>query len=174
VASRRPRVTLALWGVLLAVGLYVFVWALDREGFPPVNTPFVEVETDYFVDDIERVDADIAQPLLDAYSDVEGIGRIQTFSRPNRLFAFIEFESDYTSDDGVALLLATDQLALPDGVVLEISPENPTKFADIYVLIVTVADPQGPSRQSWRSRRPSLPRACASSTRSPMPHHSAC
>ena len=144
VASRRPRVTLALWGILLAVGVYAYVWALDREGFPPVNTPFVEIEADYFVDDVERVDDEIARPIFEAFADVEGVGQLQTFSRPNRMFAFVEFESDYVSSEGVALLRAAGQPDLPDGVTLEINPEEPTKFADLYDLIVTIAGSRSP------------------------------
>lgn len=147
VASRRPRITLALWGVLLAVGVYAYVWALDREGFPPVSTPFVGIETDYFVDDIERVDAEIAGPVFDAFAEVEGVGQIRTFSRPNGMFAFVEFESGYVSSEGVELLQAAPQPDLPDGVVLEMNPEEPTKFADLYDLIVTIAGPPGATAQ---------------------------
>ncbi len=142
-ASRRPRATLAVWGILIAVGVYAYVWALDREGFPPVSTPFVEIETDYFVDDVDRVDAEIARPLFEAFRDVEGVGQIQTFSRANRMFGFIEFGSDYVSSEGVALLEAAPPPDLPPGVELSFDPVEPTKFADVYDLIVTIAGPPG-------------------------------
>lgn len=143
VASRRPRVTLGAWVVLLAVGIYAYAVALDREGFPPVQASFAQVEADYFVDDADRVDADIAQPVIAAFADVDGVDQIRTFTRANRMFAFVEFDSSFTSPEGKALLEAAPQPDLPDGVVLEIDPVDPTKFADTYDLIVTIAGPAG-------------------------------
>ncbi len=72
-ASRRWKATLAFFVVVVLAGGYSFGSGLDREGFPPINTPISIVTGTYFVDDIDQVDADVTQPLADAFAGVEGV-----------------------------------------------------------------------------------------------------
>ena len=93
-AASRPRVTVIAWLVLLATGIYAFVFALDREGFPPVNVPIAVVSANWFVDDEIRVDAELATPVFEAYKDVEGVDSVSTFSRPDGFAAVFEFDNE--------------------------------------------------------------------------------
>ena len=140
-AASRPRVTVIAWLVLLATGIYAFVFALDREGFPPVNVPIAVVSANWFVDDEIRVDAELATPVFEAYKDVEGVDSVSTFSRPDGFAAVFEFDTSFSSADGVAALNAAAAPALPEGVALEIDPVDATKFLENYDLIVTVIGP---------------------------------
>jgi multidrug efflux pump subunit AcrB len=144
-ASRRPRATLALWGVLLAFGLYAFVGGLDREGFPPVNIPVVVIRSTYFVDDPATIDRDIAVPVSEAYADVEGVDQIRTFSQPNSFVGVVEFTDGFKSPEGLVALEAVQRPDLPEVVTLEFEAVQATKFDDEYDLIVTIAGPPGAS-----------------------------
>ena len=140
-AASRPRLTVIAWLVLLATGIYAFVVALDREGFPPVNVPIAVVSANWFVDDELRVDEELATPVYEAYKDVEGVEGVSTFSRSDGFVAVFEFETSFSSADGVAALNAATAPAVPEGVTLEVDPVDATKFLDNYDLIVTVIGP---------------------------------
>ena len=151
-AAGRPRVTVIAWIVLLATGLYAFVVALDREGFPPVNVPIAIVSGIWFVDDDLRVDDELANPVFEAYGDVEGVESVSTFSRPDGFAAVFEFDTSYSSADGVAALQAAAPPALPDGVELTIDPVDATKFLNTYDLIVTVIGPNDASPEELEAQ----------------------
>jgi len=140
-AAGRPRVTVVAWLVLLATGIYAFVFALDREGFPPVNVPIAVASANWFVDDELRVDEELAIPVFEAFSGVPGVEGVSTFSRPDGFAAVFEFETTFSSRDGVAALRAATPPSLPDGVELAIDPVDATKFLENYDLIVTVIGP---------------------------------
>ncbi|MGB1505591.1 MAG: hypothetical protein ACPHDT_08920, partial [Acidimicrobiales bacterium] len=42
-AAGRPRLTVIVWLLLLATGIYAYSTGLAREGFPPVNLPIAVV-----------------------------------------------------------------------------------------------------------------------------------
>ncbi|MEO0494996.1 MAG: efflux RND transporter permease subunit [Actinomycetota bacterium] len=140
-AARRSRVTVVAWIILLATGLYAFVFALDREGFPPVNVPVAVVSANWFVDDELRVDEELATPVYEAFKDIEGVEGVSTFSRPDGFAAIFEFETSFASADGVAALSAATAPTLPEGVELAIDPVDATKFLNTYDLLVTVVGP---------------------------------
>ncbi len=140
-AARQPRVTVLVWLILLATGVYAFTGALDREGFPPVNVPIALAEATWFVDDAARVDAEIAAPLHDAYADVDGVDSIQTFSRPDNFIAVFEFDTSFSSTGGIEALEAVAAPVLPAEATLEFSAIDATKFLDTYDLVVTVIGP---------------------------------
>jgi multidrug efflux pump subunit AcrB len=140
-AASKPRVTVLLWLILLATGVYAYTGALDREGFPPVNVPIALAEVTWFVDDETEVDAKVAVPVFEAYRDVDGVDSIQTFSRPDGFVAVFEFEPSFSSTDGLASLEAAPLPDLPPEVTLEFSPIDATKFLDTYDMVVTIVGP---------------------------------
>ena len=97
-AARRWKVTLALLTVVLIVGVSAFGFGLDREGFPPINTPISVVSGTYFVDDAEAVDRDVVQPLEAAFSEVEGVIETESRALPTSFSVVVEFESDISSE----------------------------------------------------------------------------
>ncbi|NNF55892.1 MAG: efflux RND transporter permease subunit [Acidimicrobiales bacterium] len=135
-------VTLALWVVLVAGGVFAFVSGLDREGFPPVDVPIVVVDGAFFVDDPAAVDELVATPLQEAYSEIEGVEEVTTISLPSAFFVVVQFESGFTSPDGAALLQpATDSVSLPPEAAVTVRPLDATKFLEVYDILVSVSGP---------------------------------
>ena len=143
-AARRWPLTLALWGILLAFGLFAFFGGLGREGFPTVNVPIVVVDGTYFVDDRETVDLDIAQPLSEQYGAVDGVSNVTSISLDNAFAVIVEFEDTFTSVEGAALLEdVTDGVGLPPEASASVRTVDATKFLDVYDTIVSVTGPDG-------------------------------
>ncbi len=58
-ATRRWQISLGFMVMLLIAGVSAYGFGLDREGFPPVDTPIAIVTGTYFVDDADTVDAEV-------------------------------------------------------------------------------------------------------------------
>lgn len=139
-ASRRWRLTLALLLTVIAVGVFAFTTGLDRQGFPPINTPISIVTGVYFVDDAETVDADVAAPLEAAFADVEGVTNTSTQSLPSAFVIVVEFEDEISSEDGTARLIAADA-PVPDAAQVDYRPISAASFVGEYDLLVSVVGP---------------------------------
>jgi multidrug efflux pump subunit AcrB len=143
-AAEKWKLTLALWLAVIAAGLYSFFGGLDREGFPPVDVPIVVVDGTYFVDDEAAVDAEVAVPLQDSFSDVDGVKEVTSIALPNAFAIIVEFESGFSSPDGAALLQpAADSVSTPEGAVVVVRALNATKFVEVYDILVSVSGPAG-------------------------------
>lgn len=136
-AARRWRITLAALLVLFGAGVWSYGFGLDREGFPPVNTPFSVVSGTWFVDDAERVDADVAVPLADAFADVADVTEVSSEARPTSFGVFVEFDDSLSSEEGTARLEALD-LAVPEGVTVDYRSISAAKFVGRFDLLVSV------------------------------------
>lgn len=146
-ASRWP-ITLAVWAAVVVIGVLAYAGGLAREGFPPVNLPIAVVDGTYFVDDPETVDADLAVPLQQAYSNVEGVADVQTFALGNAFAVVVEFEDTFTSPEGAAALTdATAGLSLPPEASVEVRSIDATKFLEIYDLLVSITGPDDASAE---------------------------
>lgn len=141
-AVRNWKVTMAIWGVVVAIGLVAYGGGLAREGFPPVNLPIVVVDGNYFVDDPEAVDADVALPLQQAYARLDGVKEVQSFSLGDAYAVIVEFEDSFSSPEGAAILEAANpSIDLPDEATVTVRPIDATKFLEVYDLLVTVSGP---------------------------------
>jgi len=141
-ASSKWKVTLAIWGVVIAIGLIAYGGGLAREGFPPVNLPIVVVDGTYFVDDPDAVDEDVARPLQRAYSDLDGVVEVQSYARANAFVLVVEFDDTFSSPQGAAELeSANSSIATPDEASITVRPIDATKFLEVYDLLVTVSGP---------------------------------
>lgn len=96
----RWRIGLIIFVLLISSGIAVYTNVIKREGFPPIQFPLSVVNGVYFVDDKERVDAEVAQPFYEAVSVVEGVSEVRTSAGPNFFSAFVFFESDVNPDVG--------------------------------------------------------------------------
>ena len=141
-AARRWQVTVALLVVAVLSGVYAFGAGLDREGFPPVNTPISVVTGTYFVDDADRVDAEVVAPLVEGFLQVEGVEEVASESQPSFFSVIVEFEDSISSEDGTQRLL---DLGLPvvDGAEVDYRSVNAAKFVGEYDLLVSVVAPAG-------------------------------
>lgn len=143
-SARHWKVTLIIWAIVVAIGLYAYGGGLRREGFPPVNLPIVVVDGNYFVDDNGRVDTDVAIPLADAYGAVDGVEQVQTFSQPNSFAVVVEFDDGFTSPQGAEILRdVNDSVDLPTEADVTVRELDATKFLEVYDLLVTISGPDG-------------------------------
>ncbi|MDW3214559.1 MAG: efflux RND transporter permease subunit [Ilumatobacteraceae bacterium] len=141
-AASNWKITMAIWGVVIAIGLIAYGGGLAREGFPPVNLPIVVVDGTYFVDDPSAVDDDVALPLQNAYADLDGVVEVQSFARGNAFAVIVEFDDTFSSPDGAAVLdAANTSIDLPDEASVTVRPIDATKFLEVYDLLVTVSGP---------------------------------
>ncbi len=156
-AAAKWKITLALWAAVLALGVIAYGGGLAREGFPPVNIPIVVVDGTYFVDDPEQVDADIAIPLTEAYSDVDGVVEVQSFALGNAFAVIVEFESEFSSPEGAALLEPiTDGIGLPVEAGVEVRSIDATKFLEVYDVLVTISGPESATAEQLEEQATAL------------------
>jgi len=145
-SAKRYIIVVALWLVLIGVGMFAYFSGLNREGFPPINFPVGTVSGTYFVDDAGKVDKDITQPLSEAYVDLEGVASVDSTALENGFFLFVEFDSDLTSQEGVDKLNQASKDILPEEALVEFNPLAPAKFLERYDLLISVttedSDPQ--------------------------------
>ncbi|MEJ7799719.1 MAG: efflux RND transporter permease subunit [Ilumatobacter sp.] len=141
-AARNWKLTIGLWAVVFTIGLIAYGGGLAREGFPPVNLPIVVVDGTYFVDDAGVVDAVVAVPLEQAYSNLDGVKEVQSFSRGNGYVIVVEFDDTFSSPEGAAVLNDTNpSIDLPTEASITVRAIDATKFLEVYDLLVTVSGP---------------------------------
>lgn len=138
-AARYWKVTLGLWVVLLGAGGYAYLSGLDREGFPPINTPVVFVQAPYFAGDPEIVDADVAKPLSEAMTGLDGVIGVESFAGNNNATIIVEFDSSFSSADGVAALAGVEEGVIPADVEVIFTELDAAAFLNQYDLLVSVA-----------------------------------
>jgi len=139
-AARRWQVTFGALLVVLIAGVSAYGFGLDREGFPPINTPISVVSGTYFVDDTEQVDADVVQVLESAFGDVDGVVSTEATALPNGFSVVVEFESDIDSDTGTARLVYLG-VEVPEGAQINYNPVNAAKLVGQYDVLVSVFGP---------------------------------
>ncbi len=145
-AARRWQVTLAFFVVAVIAGGYSYGFGLDREGFPPINTPISIVTGTYFVDDIERVDADVTRPLAEAFVDVEDVVSVESEARESSFVVFVEFDDAIGSDAGTQRLLDLGIEFPPevaDALTIDYRAVNAAKLVSEYDALVSVVGPAG-------------------------------
>ncbi len=142
-AARHWKVTVVFWLVVLAGGIYAFVDGLDREGFPAVSTPIVLVSAPYFANDAELADSEVAAPLAQAISDVDGVVGVTSTARPNFVNLVVELESDFSSIQGVEALEGIDVGVVPPEVEVDYAELDAAAFLNSYDLLVAVVGPSG-------------------------------
>jgi HAE1 family hydrophobic/amphiphilic exporter-1 len=141
--------------MVVLAGIAAYSVGLDREGFPPVNTPISLVAGAYFVDDAELVDQQVAQALQDAFVDVPDVVEVFTEARPSSFLAVIEFDSTVDSETGSDRLEALD-VQLPDGAQAVYRSVNAAKFIDSYDLLVSIVGPPGATPEELQSQAAAL------------------
>ncbi len=151
-ASRHRGITFLLLLAVVAAGLWAYAVALDRQGFPPIDTPIVIVQGGY-VDAVEgqlvpqpaeAVDADVVLPLTAAFADVEGVEATSSQAFPGGFAVIVEFVDGTASGDGSARLEALD-VALPPTAQVSYVPVEAASFVGQYDILVSVVGPDDAS-----------------------------
>ena len=104
VFASRPRGSILAWLVVVVFGVASYLVFLPREGFPPVDVPVAIGAGGYFVDDADRVDAEVAQPLAGALLERPEVESVQSFSRASSFSVIANLESGVTSVEGAAVI----------------------------------------------------------------------
>jgi len=144
-ASKTP-LTLAIWACLVIFGTLSYLTLMPREGFPPVDAPFALASGTYFVDDPERVDRDIAQPLADAAAALPEVIAVSSTARANSFTVGVELDSAFTSVEGAAALEKAGLAAgLPAEANIFVTSLDVARFLNEYELLVGVSGDPGTS-----------------------------
>ena len=154
-ATRRWQITLGFMVMLLIAGVSAYGFGLDREGFPPIDTPIAVVTGTYFVDDADTVDAEITTPLARAFVDVADVLEVQTQARPSSFVVVVEFDSGVDSSIGTERLAALN-IELPTGAQADYRSINAAKFIDSYDLLVSVVGPEDASPEEFQAQAAAL------------------
>lgn len=93
----RPKLSLAIWLVVVVFGIASYSTLLKREGFPSVNIPFTLVNGAYLVNDPSKVDEAIAKPLSEVILKDKQVKRVQTQSFGNFTTVIVEYKSGTNS-----------------------------------------------------------------------------
>lgn len=156
-AADRWQATLALFAVVLGLGLFSYFGGLAREGFPPVNLPIVVVDGSYFVDDPDLVDADVTSPIGEAFADAEGVSTITTVALDSFFAVIVEFEDTFSSPEGAAILSdAITAVDLPVEATVDVRSLDATKFLDTYDLLVSISGPDSATPQELEAEAAKL------------------
>lgn len=162
--ARRWKFTLAALLAVTVAGVAALTTGLDREGFPPINTPISIVSGTYFVDDPGRVDRDVLTAIEPELQALDGVVETSVRALPNAYVAVVEFESSISSPKGTEAIAALD-LTLPPEATIEYTAIDDAKFAgefDLFVSIVGVGgDPaarqtQADTLASWLEGDPDI------------------
>jgi len=137
---RNWRYTLMAWLLLLVFGSFIYARVIQREGFPTIQFPLSIVSGTYFVDDVERVDGEVVQPLYDELKGIEEIDKVSTNSGGNFFSAQIEFRSGVEPVEGSnAVQSVIDNSAtLPPEANFNIITIDPAAFLNEYDMLLSV------------------------------------
>ncbi len=142
-SARNAKRTLAALALLAVAGLVALTAGLDREGFPPINTPISIVSGTWFVDDAQAIDEEIVTEIEPAIAGVADVIEVQTKSLPNAFVAVVEFEPSVPSPVGTAAIEALG-LAFPDGAEVSYTAVDAARFVgefDLFVSVVATGSP---------------------------------
>ncbi len=120
----RVFVTLFLWLVLIAIGVFCYAKLLTREGFPRVELPVSVVSGTYFVNSAEQVDAEVTKPLSEFITQLPAVESVHASSGTN--FFTLQVEHTEGTDSGAASNTLKERVAnagfLPERATLEFRP----------------------------------------------------
>ena len=140
--SRFSRLVLFLALLLLIGSGIVYSRLIDREGFPQIEFPINVISVNYFVDDLDRADTELAQPLSQALIGHPEVESLETTSQPNGLIAVVTFVEGFESDQGPALI--RQQLAevdWPDRATVDINVVQLASYLGRYDAVIAVYQP---------------------------------
>lgn len=140
--------TLPLWLLLVGFGAFSYLGLLPRDGFPSVEIPIAVASGGYFVDDIEQVDADVAQPIYEAVGARGEVESVTTNARSNSFVVVAELDDTLTSAEGAEILTEEiSALDLPPEAQWDVQVVNAAQFLNRYDLLVGIRGPADVSAQ---------------------------
>jgi multidrug efflux pump subunit AcrB len=90
----RSRTAALLWLCLTIFGIFSYTTFLKREGFPSVNIPYAVATGAYLVNDPEKVDREVAQPISELILKDDRVKNVQTQSQAMFYSVAVQFEKE--------------------------------------------------------------------------------
>ncbi|HEV7454660.1 MAG TPA: efflux RND transporter permease subunit, partial [Candidatus Saccharimonadales bacterium] len=87
----RPRLAAVFWVCLMVFGIVSYTTLLKREGFPSINIPYSIVSGTYFVNDPQKVDAQVAKPISDIILKDKRVKSVDASSQGNFYFVAVQY-----------------------------------------------------------------------------------
>lgn len=144
------RFTFLLWIAILVSGFATYGWIIHREGFPSIQFPLTVVNGTYFVDDVNKVDAEIGKPLSERVAAMPEVATSSLRSGNNFFTLTVQFKDTVTPQQGTKLLKDTVALAaVPAQAQITFTTVDPAAFLNKYDALLSLYndDPTIPAEQ---------------------------
>lgn len=143
------RYTFLLWMTTLIAGFATYGWIIHREGFPSIQFPLTVVNGTYFVDDVNRVDAEVGKPLADKVSAMPEVSTATMNVGGNFFSLVVQFKDSINPQQGTKLLKDTVALAaLPPQAQINFTTIDPAAFLNKYDVLVSLYNDDPNARAS--------------------------
>jgi multidrug efflux pump subunit AcrB len=135
------RITTLLFLGILILGFFSYTRFLKIEGFPAVEVPVVFVEGTYFVNDADKVDRELTQPIEQAAAELSEVIEVTSTTTPVGAFIVAQFDENIASADGLELFRNSveSSVTLPEGASIEYRTINAGAFDGKHDLIFSVS-----------------------------------
>ena len=146
----RWRFTLIAWLIICLGAFGIYSQVIQREGFPTIEFPISIVSGRYFVDDVERVDREITEPILGILGNSELIKETQATSTDNSFSIFISFNDNVDAKEGTQQIEALIQQSnvLPTDLNPRYLVISPAKFLNEFEILLSVYSREGASTET--------------------------
>ncbi len=131
----RPRLTAAIWIVLLGFGILCYTTLLRREGFPSVTVPIAIINGTYASDNPAELDSKVTQPIAKVALKQKAVSTVTTQTAGNFYAVTVQYK------DGTDAKVATAQLKSSVGQIQSIPAGVLVKY-DVPYFGVTGGDIQ--------------------------------
>jgi multidrug efflux pump subunit AcrB len=139
--TQKYRITVLFWVVLLIFGLLSYTTFLKREGFPPIAIPVIGIQGSYLVDDSNKIDSQVIQPIATVLNNIDEVKEYQTSASDNSYSIIISLNDDVEQNEGLNVIknaIKNNGSSLPENVNPEAFAIDPSKFNNRYNLILSV------------------------------------
>lgn len=138
-ASRYSRSLVILILALAVVGGIVYARLIDRDGFPQLDIPINIVSANYFVDDADRVDAELSRPLAESLSGLDEVNSVEATSRANGLVGVVTFVEGFEASQGPDLIRRQLEASdWPAGIEPEVSALQVATYLGQYDAVLAI------------------------------------
>ncbi len=143
---------------LILFGLLSYTTFLRKEGFPSVAVPISVGGGQYFVNDAEQVDVDVAQPLEQTISRIDGVVGVTTTANDNTFSFVADLDSTLTNEQANDIIeqTITDSGVLPESARFNVISIDAAKFLGEYDLLVSVFSREDATLSELESRADAL------------------
>ena len=137
-AVSKAKLVLFVYLVAILLGAFTYTSFIKRDGFPSISIPLFVANVVYFVDDVEKVDADVSLPYGQFLSEQPEVEEVTV--RTNDNFATFEVALDSGVDASAfsERMRTIQEGLLPDNAQLNVIDIDPGKFFARYNSLVTV------------------------------------